>query len=95
MTNCLYHGVALEAAKRGLSKLHMGGGTTRDLGNSLFRFKASLSPDRRVFNIGIRYHNNDVYQWLGAKWQELYGPRPSGYFLFYRLKRIEHERRLG
>ena len=85
MTNCLYHGVALDAARRGLSMLHMGGGPTGDLEDSLFRFKARLSPDRRVFHIGMRCHNNDAYQWLGAKWQELYGPRPSGYFLFYRL----------
>lgn len=85
MTNCLYHGVALEAARRGLCMLHMGGGKTRDEEDPLFRFKASLGPDRRIFNIGKRCHNNDVYQWLGAKWEELHGPRPSHYFLFYRL----------
>jgi len=85
MTNYLYHGVALEAARRGIGILHMGGGKTSDAEDPLFCFKARLGPDRRVFNIGKRCHNNDVYQWLGAKWEELHGPRPSGYFLFYRL----------
>ena len=85
MTNCLYHGVALEAARHGLSILHMGGGKTGDSEDPLFRFKENLGPDRRVFKIGKRCHNNDVYQSLGAKWEELHGPRPSGFFLFYSL----------
>lgn len=85
MTNCLYHGVALEAARRGLQLLHMGGGKTPDAEDPLLRFKVSLGPDRHVFKIGKRCHNNEVYQLLGAKWEELHGPRPSGFFLFYRL----------
>ena len=85
MTNCLYHGVALEAARRGLSTLHMGGGNTGDREDPLFRFKASLGPDRGIFRIGMRCHNDEIYQWLCTSWEELHGPRPSGYFLVYRL----------
>jgi hypothetical protein len=85
MTNSLYHGVALEAAKSGLRSLHMGGGKTSSTEDALFRFKSSLSPARCIFYIGKRCHNMDAYQRLGAKWEELHGPRPSGYFLFYRL----------
>jgi len=86
MTNCLYHGVALEAARHGLSILHMGGGKTGDMEDPLFRFKVRLSPERRVFYIGMRCHNTQVYQLLYAKWEELHGPCPSGYFLSYRLR---------
>jgi len=36
MTNSLYHGVALEAARHGLSILHMGGGKTGDMEDPVF-----------------------------------------------------------
>src|SRR5713101_2604315 len=42
LTNLVYHGIALETALRGLRILHMGGGKTRDRGDSLLLFKKSL-----------------------------------------------------
>ena len=85
MANCLYHGVALEAAARGLSGLHMGGGKTKDDNDPLFRFKKSLGEERRTFYIGTRCHNSEIYELLGSQWEKEYGTRPEGHFLFYRL----------
>lgn len=86
IANLVYHGIALEAARHGLRVLHMGGGRTVDEKDSLFRFKVSLSPDRANFWLGTRCHNPEAYECLGSEWEARHGPRPAGYFLFYRLQ---------
>lgn len=86
ITNLVYHGIALEAARRGLCVLHMGGGRTADEKDSLFRFKVSLSPDQANFWLGTRCHNPEAYEHLASEWEARHGPRPPGYFLFYRLR---------
>ena len=85
ITNLVYHGIALEASRHGLQTLHMGGGRTPHDKDSLLRFKTSLSPDRANFWLGTLCHNAPAYQRLGLEWEALHGPRPPGYFLFYRL----------
>ncbi len=85
MTNLLYHGVALEAARRKRLFLNMGGGKTTDEKDSLLRFKQSLSPVRQTFYIGTCCHDEKWYERLGTQWEKLHGSRPSGYFLFYRI----------
>jgi hypothetical protein len=84
-TNLVYHGIALDAAGRGLQVLHMGGGRSASEDDPLFKFKASLGPDRGIFQIGTRCHNPVAYERLSAEWEGRHGPRPPGYFLFYRL----------
>lgn len=85
ITNLLYHGAACEAAELGLSELHMGGGGSGDPKDPLFRFKATLGPGRGMFRIGTRCHNQGLYDTLGERWTARFGPRPGGYFLYYRL----------
>ncbi|MFQ5763871.1 MAG: GNAT family N-acetyltransferase [Rhodospirillales bacterium] len=85
LSNCLFHGTALESARRGLRLLHVGGGKTGDGEDPLFRFKTGLSPERRMFRIGTRCHDRALYDELGALWERRNGPRPEDYFLFYRL----------
>jgi hypothetical protein len=85
VTNLVYHGIALEAARRGLRTLHMGGGRTADEDDSLFRFKVGLSPERATFRIGTRCHDPEAYERLARAWEARHGARPVGYFLFYRL----------
>ena len=84
MSNCLYHGIALDAAERGFKALHLGGGNGNDETDSLFIFKSKLSLEHRMFRIGTRCYNSPRYEELGARWEERNGPRPDGYFLFYR-----------
>jgi hypothetical protein len=84
MTNLAYHGIALEAARRGKLTLHMGGGRTADQQDSLLKFKESLSPKRSTFEIGMRCHDQRMYDMFGQQWESVYGPRPIGYFLYYR-----------
>jgi hypothetical protein len=85
MTNLLYHGIALDGAKRGKTILHMGGGLSSDEKDHLFRFKKSLSPERANFSLGTLCHNQLQYEKLGQHWEVKYGPRPKNYFQFYRL----------
>lgn len=85
MTNLIYHGITLEAARRGTSAVHMGGGRTGNDDDSLFKFKASLSPKQATFEIGMRCHNSAAYERLGRDWERTHGPKPPDYFLYYRL----------
>lgn len=84
MTNLVYHEIALEAAKRGLCALHMGGGVSSDERDGLLLFKKSLSPELSEFYIGTLCHDQERYMQLSARWEERFGPRPSNIFLFYR-----------
>lgn len=85
MTNLVYHGIALEGAKRGKTVLHMGGGRTSSEEDSLFRFKESLSPERACFWLGTLCHNQAMYDDLGRQWENEHGPRPKNYLQFYHL----------
>lgn len=84
-TNLLYHGAAIEAKRRGLSVLNMGGGVSKELDDKLLRFKQSLGEGRGCFRIGTTCHNQEVYETLEENWEKHNGQRPSGYFQFYRL----------
>jgi hypothetical protein len=90
MTNLVYHGIALEAGRRGRSLLHMGGGRTAAEDDSLLKFKRSLSPASTLFTIGKRCHDEPTYDRLARDWEDRHGPRPPGYFLFYRLPGAVH-----
>lgn len=85
MTNILYHGIAVEGANRGKAILHMGGGLTSSEQDSLFRFKASLSPARADFWLGTCCRNQIQYEELAREWESKNGMRPKNYFQFYRL----------
>jgi len=90
MTNLVYHGIALEAGRRGRSLLHMGGGRTAAEDDSLLKFKRSLSPASTTFAIGKRCHDQPTYDRLARAWEARHGARPPGYFLFYRLTGTVH-----
>jgi hypothetical protein len=90
MTNLVYHGIALEAHRRGRTVLHMGGGRTPSDDDSLLKFKKSLSPLSSTFEIGKRCHDQSAYDRLAREWEDRHGPRPPGYFLFYRLPGAAH-----
>lgn len=93
VTNFIYHNIALDASERGKKWVHMGGGNSGDEEDALFKFKSSLSPFTRNYCIGMRCHNPEVYHELGNNWEKQNGPRPRGYFLFYRIN--PHQAILG
>jgi hypothetical protein len=85
MTNLVYHGIYLEAARRGLALVHMGGGATGAADDALLKFKKSLSPETREFSIGMLVRDEEAYGAIERAWLDRGKKRPPGFFMFYRL----------
>jgi hypothetical protein len=89
--NLLYHTAAVWGLRRGLRRLHFGGGRTAKPDDSLLRFKLSISRLRFPYRLGRRVRNRDAYEELCARWMRQNGAteRP-GYFFPYRLAADAH-----
>lgn len=75
---------AIKYAKmRGYKKMHLGGGLTDSMEDSLFKFKSRFSKVYTDFYIGKRVHNRAVYETLIHQWEEQNG-RKAELFLQYR-----------
>lgn len=84
--NLLLHHVAQWGHDHGCQILHLGGGRTPAPGDSLFKFKASISHGRAAFYTGRRIHDPVFYEKLCAlrMSQKELTERPA-YFLLYRM----------
>ncbi len=83
--NLLLHHAALWGQEHGYRWLHLGGGRTNALDDSLFRFKASISTGRLPFYVGKRIHNEAAYRQLCDEWRQRHpGQDGGGYFLLWR-----------
>jgi hypothetical protein len=83
--NLLLHTVAEWGRERGYRWLHLGGGKTKDAGDSLLRFKAGVSRRRLPFYIGTTVHCRVAYERLCSACETESGEASgSGYFLRYR-----------
>ena len=82
--NLLFHGAAAEAQRLGCRALHLGGGLSG--GDSLYRFKRSLSAREARFRTGRQVLDAAAYGELVAEWERWTGARadPDGYFPAYR-----------
>lgn len=75
--------------KNGVKSLCLGGGTSNDSNDSLFRFKAKYGTNIKEVLIGKKIHNPIVFQRAISEWKERYPElaiKHKGYFLKYRLK---------
>lgn len=61
---------AKELQKRGVKRFHLGGGTTSDEENSLFKFKCRFSKDTCQFYIGKLVFNPEAYEAICADWEQ-------------------------
>ncbi len=78
--------VALKA--RGLENFHLGGGTTPDSDDPLFKFKKAFSGNLRQFHIGRRVFLEKEYDRLKAIWTERFPEKitaSGSKILFYRF----------
>ena len=71
-TNAIIHHAATEGHRRGLERLHLGGGTTRDPEDSLLKFKRRMATDTHSFFVGTRVHDVETYRALRADWEKLF-----------------------
>lgn len=87
MINLVLHEISLWGAAHGKQLMHIGGGKTSSDGDSLFKFKKTLSPNLCNFSIGKLCHNENAYERLASYWENSYGPRPNNFLQFYRVTR--------
>ncbi len=64
----LHHAINL-AKQIGCKKFHFGGGTSSDVKDHLFRFKAGFSKSISRFKIGKKVHNQDIYDQVIESWE--------------------------
>jgi hypothetical protein len=69
-TNILLDLAFLEARSKGLKQVHLGGGRTPDLDDSLLKFKKSMTTDVHRFHIGKRIYNQTIYENLVSIWKQ-------------------------
>ena len=50
------------------SLFHLGGGTTNDLEDSLFKYKQNFSKTLKSFEVGFRVHNERIYNLITQTW---------------------------
>lgn len=53
--------------KKGMKKMHLGGGTTKMNNDTLLKFKRNFSKDSAEFYNGKRVHNQRIYELLSQK----------------------------
>lgn len=84
--NLILREAVREGRRRGFECLHLGGGRTGAQDDSLLRFKAGFSPERRPVSIGRRVHRQDLYDDLCALRRQQTPAVPAGFFLVYRYE---------
>lgn len=72
ITNALiFKGMKLGKSK-GLNLLHLGGGNSSDLNDSLLRFKQKMGDKINKFFIGKQIYNHGIYSQLKHRWESRY-----------------------
>jgi hypothetical protein len=77
--NYLLYMSAMETKKRGAQLFHLGGGSTPDADNSLFRFKEQFSRSRYHFAVGKLVLNEPIYNELCCEWEQKYPEKKERY----------------
>ena len=71
-TNIILDLAFQEAKAKRFRRVHLGGGRTPDVEDSLLKFKKSMSTDVHRFYIGKRIYNPVIYQNLVDTWKQEY-----------------------
>jgi serine/alanine adding enzyme len=66
--NLLLYRAALELKARGCRVMHLGGGTSADPADPLFKFKLAFSPHRMRFHFGKRVFDEKAYARVRDAW---------------------------
>lgn len=81
-----------EAAAGGYATVNLGGGTTTDPQDSLYRYKSKFGNEHMPVFVGWRVHHRPTYEQLCSQWEQ-HNPdrakRYRGYFLRYRIGEFE------
>jgi hypothetical protein len=88
-TNLILHAAARLGRRRGLKRLHLGGGRTRAPDDPLLRFKRSMGSDSHAFCTGKRIVDPADYARLRRLWEKQHPslvPKFGDRVLFYRQR---------
>ncbi len=77
--NLMLWKAALEMKKLGIQELHLGGGTSSDMEDSLFKFKKTFGKNEKTFYIGKMIINPVAYKEICGKWREKHPERIRQY----------------
>lgn len=77
--NLMLWKAALEMKKLGVHALHLGGGTSPDVKDSLFKFKKSFTRNEKTFYIGKMIFVPDVYREICEQWRMAHPERVKQY----------------
>ncbi|MBF0619480.1 MAG: GNAT family N-acetyltransferase, partial [Candidatus Omnitrophica bacterium] len=77
--NFLIYQTALYMKEKGIRQLHLGGGTTPEEDNGLFRFKVRFSPFLASFFTGGAVIDHDLYRMACEMWMARYPEKISKY----------------
>ncbi len=77
--NLMLWRAALEMRKLGVSVLHLGGGTSAEAEDSLYKFKKSFSKNGHSFYIGKAIFNPGVYEEVCTRWRMKHPERMAQY----------------
>lgn len=83
--NLMLWEAAKELQRRGVKQFHLGGGTSGDEENSLFKFKCRFSKDTCQFYIGKLLFNQEAYDAICEDW-ELKNPEKAEHYRHHLLK---------
>jgi hypothetical protein len=72
ITNALLLRAMELGAASGLNALHLGGGNSDDLSDSLYRFKIKMGDKTNKYFVGKRIHNHGIYSQLKHSWESRY-----------------------
>lgn len=77
--NLMLWKAALEMKNLGVCELHLGGGTSSDSEDSLFKFKTTFSKNEKSFYVGKMIFNPVIYKEICGKWRKTYPERIKPY----------------
>ena len=83
--NFLFWELIKFAKEKGFKYLHLGGGSSTDIDDSLFKFKRHFGNNILEFYIGTRIHNKDIYEKLIDLWSKNNLDKEYKLFLQYRM----------
>jgi hypothetical protein len=85
----LYKSAIERALELNMQCVNLGGGTSTDLNDSLFKFKSKYANMQKDVYIGKKIHDKDIFQNLNDQWSAKYPELTEKYrnfFLKYRMK---------
>jgi lipid II:glycine glycyltransferase (peptidoglycan interpeptide bridge formation enzyme) len=89
INDLLYNGAIQLSIKNNISTLNVGGGTSLNPEDTLFKFKSKFSKNFKDVLIGKNVINQDVYNNLTKQWTSMHpelSEKNANYFLKYRIK---------